>query len=58
MLCVRKLLTFGKIRPCFFPEWDITVENNTPPFHPNTLQPCFTPKSGCVEVTPQNMIHC
>ena len=53
-----EILTFRKIGPHFFPEWHITVENYTSPFHPNTLQPLFVPKSGCVVGAPQNMVHC
>lgn len=51
-------LTFREVRPHFFPQWYITVENDSPPFHPNALQPLFTPKSACVVRTPQNMVHC
>lgn len=59
-ICVLYLYlpTFRKICSDFFPQLHITVENDTPPIHPNTLQPSFAPKSGCIVGTPQNMVHC
>lgn len=39
LICYCQLvpLTFGEVRPDFFPEWDIAVENDTTALHPNTL---------------------